>query len=894
MTPEKSEETPSEPKPEVETKTVVDGEDTATPEKSEETPSEPKPEDETKDDQDKETTEEGEDTGTPEKSEETPNEPKPEDETKTVVDGEDTATPEKSEETPSEPKPEDETKDDQDKETTEEGEDTGTPEKSEETPNEPKSEDETKTVVDGEDTATPEKSEETPSEPKPEDETKTVVDGEDTATPEKSEETPSEPKPEDETKTVVDGEDTATPEKSEETPSEPKPEDETKTVVDGEDTATPEKSEETPSEPKPEDETKTVVDGEDTATPEKSEETPKEPKPEDETKTVVDGEDTATPEKSEETPSEPKPEDDTKDDQAVETAEGGGIEKAPVDESQESKSKEEEIMVKTAAGVLGVPFKEQPVMDVEDKAVTAQTKTTDVEGSVTVTSKTEDVLTAQIEEQKPSDDQSKDDRHPQTQIHLVRHYERELQSLNERLACYVDVVRKIETGGGNVRKVWTALNASEENVIASIGDLKIEYGKSLSSIEELFKKVEETRTFKERETYDVNEKNRELRQRLSKLEAELSERTVELKQASIEKEQLHEDLSTKSHELDKVRADIDAERELRQKIEENYNMEFLLQNQFETQMKEIKMIKKEMIEDIIKGDKQGAEEERMKLKATLKKWSEYYQNQLQKYKENFEIKYEKEIQRLKRELEADRNQLIKTDYELRVNLVKTGELDSQLKSVRAKSTVMEEEIRELEERRKELIIQSEQMAAVIKERDEEIRQLKMKADITSQDQTDSVSDSDRILLDKEIDKFRKLLEIEEERLNLGEDQRKEMGEIDSPTQLIKIEVDESKKFLKLENISGEDQSLGGFELKRKKGEQEFSYRFKSGQVLKAGSTLTLWTKGQREEEETETDLKIEDVDDFSDDESDTLLHDVQGQVKSVRYSKKSSSVTVSS
>ncbi|NP_001158373.1 cytoplasmic intermediate filament protein [Saccoglossus kowalevskii] len=478
--------------------------------------------------------------------------------------------------------------------------------------------------------------------------------------------------------------------------------------------------------------------------------------------------------------------------------------------------------------------------------------------------------------QRSLEDEVENRRTRDKDVSLARHYEGELRILNERLACYVDVVGKIETGDERVKKVWGKLNTSEERVANAIGDLKDEYEISLRDIRELIKTINEERQQNDDERDDRNKKIGDLRAELKSVEIDSANKTVEVKTINLEKDTLNEEVASKAKALAAARKIAEQERKLREELESTFRKEMSLQDEIEKQWEEIKMAKKQIISGILDQDKKAAEEEKMKLKATLQKWSEHYSEELKKYKKTIENEYGFELKKMRRQVDEFKSRSNATEYELKLALLKIGEMDDQHRSVLAKIGFMEERVQELEERKKKLLEDQERQFGLIREKDEEIRELLNRLDRQAREFAEA--ERDRILLDKEIAKFRKLLEMEENRLNLDE------MEMEEQKSSFEISIDVSKKSVKIVNKGDSDQTLEGYKLRRSKGGRDFNFSFKSGQVLRAGSSMTIKMKGQTVNKDDDED-EWDDMSDISDDESETCLVDTSGTVKTTHFSK---------
>jgi len=165
----------------------------------------------------------------------------------------------------------------------------------------------------------------------------------------------------------------------------------------------------------------------------------------------------------------------------------------------------------------------------------------------------------------------------------------------------------------------------------------------------------------------------------------------------------------------------------------------------------------------------------------------------------------------------------------------------------------------------------------------------------------------KIGLDREIATYRKLLESEEERLNISGNasnvtttsssrtsesrsrKRPRYDSVERPsinTQLLDginiIDDDSSQpKFVKLINNSSQEIALNGWILKRKVGSQLYEYKFPKGMILKAGATTTIWSSDVNDiSVDPPTNLKLRTTKWFTtgNESKKTILEDAEGHI----------------
>ncbi|KAM4051097.1 lamin-B1 isoform 2-T2 [Anomaloglossus baeobatrachus] len=246
------------------------------------------------------------------------------------------------------------------------------------------------------------------------------------------------------------------------------------------------------------------------------------------------------------------------------------------------------------------------------------------------------------------------------------------------------------------------------------------------------------------------------------------------------------------------------------------------------------------------------------------------EEQVKFYKDELEQTYHAKLENARLSSEMNSSTAHSTREELMESRLRIDSLSSQLSDLQKESRAWYDRMQELEEL---LAKEKDSCRRMLAEREREM------ADIRDQMQQ-QLSDYEQLLdvklaLDMEISAYRKLLEGEEERLNLspspssrvtvsrasssrsvrttrGKRKRVDVEESEasssvsiahsaSATGNVSIEeLDVDGKFIRLKNNSDQDQPLGGWEIVRTIGETSANYKFTSRYVLKAGQTVTVW------------------------------------------------------
>ncbi|CAF2855237.1 unnamed protein product [Rotaria sp. Silwood2] len=285
------------------------------------------------------------------------------------------------------------------------------------------------------------------------------------------------------------------------------------------------------------------------------------------------------------------------------------------------------------------------------------------------------------------------------------------------------------------------------------------------------------------------------------------------------------------------------------------------------------------------------------------------EQEMQAMRDEIASQYEKKIEDLQTTIRRNADQFgtYRSDvvsYRERIeDVTKTRDaLNDKVLSLEQRCRDLEDRLHRSQQRQDELLV----------ERDNDIERLKQQIE---QMQIDYQNLLDiKIGLDREISTYRKLLESEEERLNISGNLSRMEGssmtatttgtfesssypsrkrpryELDDQpsmnTQLldgINIIDDESSqpKFVKLINHSKQDVLLNGWILKRKVGSQSYEFKFPKGMVLKAGATTTIWSSDVNDiSVDPPTNLKLRTTKWFTSgsESKKTILEDSEGRV----------------
>ncbi|XP_065590387.1 lamin-B3-like [Cyrtonyx montezumae] len=479
---------------------------------------------------------------------------------------------------------------------------------------------------------------------------------------------------------------------------------------------------------------------------------------------------------------------------------------------------------------------------------------------------------------------------PLSPTRLSRQQEKEeLRQLNDRLAAYIERVRALEADKSVLQQRLVELEAGSGR---ELGCLRLRYEAELADARRALDDIAIERAALQVELGKIGEEHRQLHSRNSKKEADLNLAQARMRDLDAQLNAKEADLATA---LSENRALENGLRELKDQVvtlelsledaKKHLHSEMLrrvdLENHMKTlqekmtfqkclhedELKEIKRVHESRIAEMESGRRREFES---KLSDALQGLRKQHEEQIQGYKEELERTFSAKVENA--QLSAARN----SDFanaareELMETKLRVGNLTAEINQYQSQNAALENRVKELQEmldkdrdlHRKRMAEKENEVAQAQKKVQEQLEEYEHLLDV-------------KLALDLEINAYRKMLEGEEQRLNISpsassrstatqatsEGRRflhgrkrkmrakkreqsagfKTVQHASTSGKVSIEEIDVDGNFVRLKNNSDEDQPLSGWVLRRHlESVSDVTYKFPSQFTLQAGQVVTVW------------------------------------------------------